>query len=88
MQLTLEQQRRIQAVVDSGAYPSAEDALDAAVIAIERAALPGFEGTDGELESLLTEGLASTELTEEEFWNSIDRQAEAIAATHKPRTPR
>jgi Arc/MetJ-type ribon-helix-helix transcriptional regulator len=73
MQLTPEQQRRIEAVVDSGAYPSAEDALDAAVIAIEMAALRGFEGAPGELEALLAEGLASPELTEAEFWDSIDR---------------
>jgi hypothetical protein len=88
MQLTPEQQRRIQAVVDSGAYPCAEDALDAAVIAIEMAALRGFEGTHGELEALLAEGLASPELTEEEFWNSVDRQAGAVAAIHKSRTSR
>src|SRR5690242_13881549 len=45
IQLTPEQEERIQAVVKAGAYPSAEEALDAAVAAVEMAAAPGFDGT-------------------------------------------
>ena len=37
-QLTPEQEQRIQAVVKAGAYPSAEEALEAAVTAVETAA--------------------------------------------------
>jgi len=45
LQLTPEQEQRIQAVVNAGAYPSAEDALDAAVAAVEATAATGFDGT-------------------------------------------
>jgi len=40
MQLTPEQEQRIQAVVSAGA----EEAFDAAVSAVQAAAAPGFEG--------------------------------------------
>jgi Arc/MetJ-type ribon-helix-helix transcriptional regulator len=84
MQLTPEQEQRIQAVVNAGAYPSAHEALDAAVAAVEIAAAPGFEGSQEELEGLLLEGLASKELAEEEFWDSVDRETNAMLAAHKP----
>ena len=45
IQLTPEQEQRIQAVVNAGAYPSTEEPLDAAAAAVEIAAAPGFEGT-------------------------------------------
>ena len=85
MQLTPEQERRILAVVNTGAYPSAEEALDAAVAAVETAAAPDFDGTEEELEGLLMEGLASRKLSEEEFWDSIDRETNAALVAHKPR---
>ena len=44
IQLTPEQEQRIQAVVNAGAYLSTEEALDAAMAAVEVAATPGFEG--------------------------------------------
>jgi hypothetical protein len=84
IQLTPEQEMRIQAVVNAGAYPSAQEALDAAVMAVEIAAAPGFEGSQEELESLLMQGLASRELSEEEFWDSVDRETCAMLAAHKP----
>ena len=84
MQLTPEQERRILAVVNAGAYPSAEDALNAAVAAVETAAAPDFDGTQQELEGLLMEGLASGELSEEEFWDSVDRETNTVHAAHKP----
>jgi len=64
MQLTPEQEKRIQAVVSAGAYTSAEEALDAAVTAVEATATPGFEGSREELEALLREGLDSGEAVE------------------------
>jgi Arc/MetJ-type ribon-helix-helix transcriptional regulator len=84
IQLTPEQERRIQAIVNAGAYPSAREALDAALAAVEIAAAPGFEGSQEELEGLLLEGLASKELSEEEFWDSVDRETNAMLAAHKP----
>lgn len=88
IELTQEQQRRIQAAVDSGAYPSAEAALNAAVSVVELAAEHSFEGADEELEQLLAEGLASTELSEEEFWATVDRDIAAMIAGHKARPRR
>jgi Arc/MetJ-type ribon-helix-helix transcriptional regulator len=84
IQLTPEQEQRIRTVVNAGAYGSAEEALDAAVTAVELAAAPGFEGTQDELEGLLMEGLASKELPEEEFWDSVDRETNAMLAAHDP----
>ena len=40
MQLTPEQEERIRTVVNAGAYRSAEEALDAAVAAVEWRLLP------------------------------------------------
>jgi Arc/MetJ-type ribon-helix-helix transcriptional regulator len=84
MQLTPEQEQRIQAIVNAGAYPSAQEALDAAVAAVEIAAAPGFEGSQDELEGLLLKGLASHELSEEEFWDSVERETDQMLAAHKP----
>ena len=64
LQLTPEQEQRIQTVVNAGAYRSAEEALDAAVAAVEVAAAPDFEGSQEELEKLLLEGLNSGEPVE------------------------
>jgi Arc/MetJ-type ribon-helix-helix transcriptional regulator len=84
IQLTPEQEMRIQAVVNAGAYPSAQEALDAAVTAVETAASPGFEGSREDLEGLLLQGMASRELSEEEFWDSIEQETGAMLARHKP----
>lgn len=84
IQLTPEQEQRIEAIVNAGAYPSAQDALDAAVAAVEIIASPDFEGSQELLEGLLLEGLASKELSEEEFWDSIDRETDAMLVAHKP----
>ena len=85
IQLTQEQEQRLLAVVDTGAYSSAEEALNAALTVVEQAAAQGFEGTHEELEGLLLEGLASKELSEDEFWQSVDTQTNAMLATSKNR---
>jgi Arc/MetJ-type ribon-helix-helix transcriptional regulator len=84
IQLTPEQEQRIRTVVDAGAYSSPMEALDAALSAVEAAAAPGFEGTNHELEGLLMEGLASGELREEEFWDSVDQETNAMLRAHRP----
>jgi hypothetical protein len=84
IQLSPEQEMRIQAVVNAGAYSSAQEALDAAVTAVEIAAAPGFEGSQEELEGLLMQGMASRELSGAEFWDSVDRETGAMLAAHKP----
>ena len=84
IQLTSEQEQRIQAVVDAGTYSSVEEALNAALFAVESAAALGFEGTQEDLEALLLAGLASREVPEDEFWESVDRETNAMLAAHKP----
>jgi plasmid stabilization system protein ParE/Arc/MetJ-type ribon-helix-helix transcriptional regulator len=87
IQLTPEQEQRIQAVVNPGAYPSAEEALDAALAAVETAATPGFEGTQEELETLLLEGLNSGEPIDgnDAFWNRLRSETDRMAAEHQAR---
>lgn len=87
IQLTYEQEQRIRTVVNAGAYRSTEEALDAAVAAVETLAAPNFEGTQEELEELLLEGLNSGSPVEadENFWNRLRAQTDTIAAEHRAR---
>lgn len=50
-------------------------------------AAPDFEGSKEELEGLLLKGLTSEELSDEEFWDSVDRETNAMLASHKPGRP-
>jgi len=81
--LTPEQERRIRAVLSRGAYESVEEVFEAALTAVEQRTVPGFAGTPEELEALLAEGLASKQLTEDEFWSSVSKQTDALLAEHK-----
>ncbi len=85
IQLTPEQEQRIQAVVNAGAYPSTEEALDAAVAAVELAATHGFEGTHEELEALLMEGVNSGEPVEADqtFWKGLTIETDRMVAEHQ-----
>jgi Arc/MetJ-type ribon-helix-helix transcriptional regulator len=89
MQLTPEQERRIRTVVNAGAYRSAEEALDAAVAAVEIAAAPDFEGTREELMELLSEGLNSGEPVEADqaFWNRLSLETDEMGTAHQTRKP-
>jgi Arc/MetJ-type ribon-helix-helix transcriptional regulator len=82
VQLTPEQEQRIQAMVTAGAYPSVREALDAAVTAVEIFAAPAFEGPQEELPGLLQKGMASAELSAEEFWESVDHETEPPGSRH------
>jgi Arc/MetJ-type ribon-helix-helix transcriptional regulator len=84
LHLTPEQERRIQAVIGSGAYESIEEVLEAALSAVEQRTNPEFDGTNNELEALLLEGLDSDELPEKEFWESVDKRT-AMLSDHKSR---
>src|SRR2546429_7232893 len=44
----------------------------------------GFTGTPEELDTLLAEGLASEQLTEDEFWSSVTKQTDALLASTRP----
>jgi Arc/MetJ-type ribon-helix-helix transcriptional regulator len=89
LQLTPEQERRIQAVVSAGAYRSTEEALNAALAVVETVAAPDFEGTHDELETLLLDGLASGQPIEADdaFWNRLTRETDRMAAEHGTRKP-
>ena len=80
IQLTPEQEQRIRTVVNAGAYRSAEEALEAAVAAVEIAAAPDFEGTQEELEELLLEGINSGEPVEADraFWNLLRAETDEM----------
>jgi Arc/MetJ-type ribon-helix-helix transcriptional regulator len=81
--LTPEQERRLQAVMSRGAYESVEEVVDAALAAVEQRTLPGFSGTPDELNALLAEGMASKELTESKFWDSVNKQTDILLAERK-----
>ena len=84
IQLTPDQEQRIQAIVNAGAYPSTEEALDAAVAAVEIATAPGFEGSQGELERLLLDGIDSGHAVEadEAYWTRLRAETDAMAKEH------
>jgi Arc/MetJ-type ribon-helix-helix transcriptional regulator len=81
--LTPEQEQRIQAVIRRGAYESVEEVVEAALAAVEQRAVPGFAGSQEELDSLLAEGLASKELLDDEFWSSVGKQTDSMRAGDK-----
>ena len=81
--LTPDQERRIQAVIDKGAYDSVEEVVEAALAAVEQRVVPGFSGSQEELEALLLEGLASKTMSEEEFWSSFKRETKTLLEQHK-----
>ena len=81
--LTAEQERRVRAVIGEGAYESVEEVVDAALAAVEQRTVPGFAGTQEELDALLAEGLASPEITEDEFWGSVNAQTDALVSEHR-----
>jgi Arc/MetJ-type ribon-helix-helix transcriptional regulator len=87
LQLTPEQERRIQAVVNAGAYRSTEEALNAALAVVETVAVPDFEGTQPELETLLLDGLNSGEpiKADDAFWNRVTMETDRMAAEHGAR---
>jgi Arc/MetJ-type ribon-helix-helix transcriptional regulator len=81
--LTPEQERRIKAVISRGAYESVEEVVEAALAAVEQRTIPGFSGTPQELSILLAEGLASKQLTEDEFWGSVNQKTDAMLSGNK-----
>ena len=83
IRLTPEQERRIRAVLSRGAYESVDQVVEAALTAVEQRTVPGFAGTPEELDTLLAEGLASKELTEDEVLSSVSKQTHALFAKHK-----
>lgn len=89
IQLTAEQEQRIKAVVNAGMYPSTEEAVDAAVAAVETAAVPNFEGTQAELDDLLIEGLNSGEPVEadEAFWKRLTAETDRMVVEGRERKP-
>jgi hypothetical protein len=89
MSIQLTPEQAIRSVVNAGAYRSDEEALDAAVAAVEIAAAPDFEGTQEELEELLLEGLNSGKPLEadEKFWDRLKAETDMIATEQQARKP-
>jgi Arc/MetJ-type ribon-helix-helix transcriptional regulator len=81
--LTAKQEQQIQAMISRGFYDSVDDVVEAALFAVEQMTIPNFEGTQQELEALLAKGLASKQLSEDEFWASVNRRTDAIRAEYK-----
>jgi putative addiction module CopG family antidote len=81
--LTPEQERRVQAAIRRGVYGSVQEVVEAALTAVEQRTVPGFVGTEEELDALLAEGMASKELTEAQFWSMVTPQTDALLAEHK-----
>jgi Arc/MetJ-type ribon-helix-helix transcriptional regulator len=81
--LTPEQERRIQLLLERGAYRSLDEVVEAALTAVEQRAMPAFSGTPQELDALLAEGLASKQLMDNEFWDSVNKQTDELLADHK-----
>jgi len=78
IRLTPEQQCRIQAVLSHGGYESVDQVVEAALTAVEQRTGPGFAGTPEDLDTLLAEGLASKQFTEDDFWSSVIKQTDAL----------
>ena len=70
-------------MIRRGGYGSVEEVVEAALTAVEQRTVPGFSGTQQELEALLAEGLASPEFSEDEFWGTVNQQTDAMLAKHK-----
>jgi Arc/MetJ-type ribon-helix-helix transcriptional regulator len=85
--LTPEQERRVHAVLGRGSYQSVEEVVEAALAAVEQGAVLGFSGTPEELEALLAEGMTSRELTEDQFWDSVNAQTDGMLAGHENSSP-
>ena len=81
--LTPEQESRLQAIMSRGAYASVEEVVEAALTAVEQRTLPGFAGTPDELDTLLSEGLASKEFAETGFWSSVNQGIDGLLARQK-----
>ena len=85
IQFSPEQEQRVQAVIARGSYNSVADVLEAALVSLEQRSSSGFDGTAEELETLLAEGLASAEMTEDEFWKSIDTRTNDMLVEYRLR---
>lgn len=85
IQLTPEQERRIQSVIDRGVYGTVEDALEAALAALEDRTISGFQDTREKLETLVTEGVASGEMSEAKFWAAAKTERSEMLEGYKRR---
>ena len=83
IQLTPDQEQRVQAVIGRGSYDSVDDVMEAALVALEQRTTAALDGTEAELEFLLAEGLRSRELTESEFRDSVDTRKDAMLADRR-----
>jgi Arc/MetJ-type ribon-helix-helix transcriptional regulator len=83
IRLTPDQEQRLQAVIRRGSYESIDQVVEAALAAVEQRSIAAFDGITEEMEALLADGLASKELTESEFWESVDIRTDAMLVEHQ-----
>jgi len=86
IQLSPEQESRIQSLVEKGFRESPAEVLDYLLRYAELEEI-GFEGTPEEFDALMLEGLNSGEGEEitDEFWNRIEAETDQMAAEHAAR---
>lgn len=84
LQLSPEQEQRIRSVVERGAYGTAEEAIDAAVSAVEAAASQEFDGSTTELEALVQAGLDSGEpiTVDDGYWAGLEARTDRMLADY------
>ncbi len=88
IQLSPEQEQRLEAIVARGAYATTQEALDAGVAAIEFASEPLPEDEREEIEALLLEGLESPTESEEEFWTALKAETDQMLKDHRAAQPK
>lgn len=81
--LTPEQERRIQAVTRRGTYESVEEVVEAALTAVEQLTVPEFAGTQQELDTLLAEGGVKATRARRVLEFGRGKQTDAMLAEHK-----
>lgn len=84
IQLTLEQEQKLNAVVSMGAYQSTEEALNAALAVVGEVCENDFEGSETELDELLLEGLNSGEpiVADVHFWNRLRNETDQMVSDY------
>lgn len=82
IQLTTEQEQKLDSVVKTGAYPSTEEALNAALAAFGEVNANDFEGSQAELDELLLEGINSGEpiVADAAFWERLRNDTDQMVS--------
>lgn len=83
MTLTPDQERMLKAVVASGAYASPEEAPGCGGSAPNDCSVTGVLEQEA-LRDALHEGLATPEISSEQFWQFVDRETATLLTAVRP----